>query len=42
MKKNIEERIDKSQDLFERNIQYKSIKVDETFPEYIFKNKLIF
>ena len=40
--KNIEERIDKGKDLFERNIQYKSIKVDETFPEYIFKNKEYF
>ena len=26
-------------DLFNRNIEYKPIKIDETFPDYIVKNK---
>ena len=36
---NIEKKILKGEDLFNRNIKYKIIEVDETFPEYIFKNK---
>ena len=39
---NIENKIKKGEDLFGRNIKYKAIKVDETFPEYIFKNKEYF
>ena len=39
---NIETRIKKGEDLFKRDIQYKVIEVDETFPEYIFKNKEYF
>ena len=41
-KNNIETRIKKGEDLFKRDIQYKVIEVDETFPEYIFKNKEYF
>tara|TARA_X000001036_G_scaffold438697_1_gene487256 strand:+ start:797 stop:1612 length:816 start_codon:yes stop_codon:yes gene_type:complete len=40
--KNIENKIKKGEDLFGRNIKYKAIKVDENFPEYIFKNKEYF
>ena len=35
----IAKKIDKGEDLFERNIKYKKIKVDKSFPEYIFNNK---
>ena len=40
--RSIEKKIQKGEDLFERNIKYKPIKVDETFPKYIFKNKKYF
>ena len=32
-------RIKNEKDLFDRNIQYKKIEVDNSFPEYIFNNK---
>ncbi len=40
--KNIEKKINEGKDLFNRNIKYQAIKVDETFPEYIYKNKNYF
>ncbi len=36
---NIEKRIIDGKDLFDRDIIYKKIEVDKTFPEYVFKNK---
>ena len=39
---NIEKKIKNGEDLFNRNIKYKAITVDETFPEYIFRNKKYF
>ena len=33
--KNIEERILKGEDLFNRNIKYRVIKIDDNFPKYI-------
>ena len=39
---NIEKKIKNGEDLFNRNIKYKAITVDESFPEYIFKNKEYF
>ena len=39
---NIEKKIRNGEDLFNRNIKYKAITVDETFPEYIFRNKEYF
>ena len=35
----IEKRIAAGEDLFEREIQYKIIELDNTFPEYIVNNK---
>ena len=35
----IKERIDNNRDLLERDYKYKKIDIDETFPEYIIKNK---
>ena len=35
----IKKRISNGQDLFDRKIEYKTIEVDETFPEYILHNK---
>ena len=40
--KNIKIKIKKGQDLFDRNIKYKTIKIDKTFPTYILKNKKYF
>ena len=40
--KNIELKIKKGEDLFNRNIKYKAIKVDESFPKYILENKEYF
>ena len=40
--KNIKIKIKKGKDLFDRNIKYKAIKVDKTFPLYIRKNKEYF
>ncbi len=37
--KKIEERIKNNQDLFDRNIKYEKIDLDETFPSYIIENK---
>ena len=37
----IKERIDNKRDLLERDYIYKKIDIDETFPEYIIKNKKI-
>ena len=37
--KKIEQRISKGQDLFERNIKYNIVELDDTFPEYIVLNK---
>jgi beta-1,4-mannosyl-glycoprotein beta-1,4-N-acetylglucosaminyltransferase len=36
---NIEKQILKGEDLFKRNIKYKVVNLDNTFPNYIFKNK---
>ena len=38
-KKKIEEKIANSIDIFERGFKLKKINIDETFPEYILKNK---
>ena len=37
--KNIENKILNNRDLFNRDIKYKSVDVDNTFPDYILKNK---
>ena len=37
--KNIEERITKGQDLFNRSIEYKVVKIDNNFPRYIIENQ---
>ena len=37
----VEEKINKGEDLFNRNMKYKAVAVDESFPEYIVKNKEI-
>ena len=37
--KNIEERILKGEDLFNRNIKYRVIKIDDNFPKYIVENQ---
>jgi len=36
---NIEKRIINGKDLFDRNIKYKAINIDENFPDYILNNK---
>ena len=38
----IKKRISLGEDLFHRKIKYKKIDVDESFPEYIYKNKEMF
>jgi beta-1,4-mannosyl-glycoprotein beta-1,4-N-acetylglucosaminyltransferase len=38
-KKRIEDKIAKGEDLFEREIKYNVVDLDETFPDYILKNK---
>ena len=38
----IKKRISQGKDLFHRNIEYKKINIDNTFPEYIIKNKEMF
>ncbi len=38
----IKEKISSGKDLFKRNIQYKRIDLDNTFPDYIINNKLMF
>ena len=38
----IAKRIQNSQDLFDREFQYKKIEIDESFPEYIVKNKTMY
>ncbi len=38
----IEEKISLGQDLFERKINYKKVEIDDSFPEYIVKNKEMF
>ena len=38
----IAERIKNEQDLFNRNIKYKKIEIDESFPKYILENKTMF
>ena len=40
--KKIEERIKKNQDIFDRNIEYKKIEIDKSFPKYIFNNQSMF
>ena len=37
--KNIEEKILKNEDIFERGITLKKIQLDSSYPDYIFKNK---
>jgi len=38
----IAQKIESKKDLFNRNIEYAKIEVDESFPEYILKNKAMF
>jgi beta-1,4-mannosyl-glycoprotein beta-1,4-N-acetylglucosaminyltransferase len=38
----IEKKISSGKDLFNRKIEYKKINIDNTFPEYIVKNKEMF
>ena len=40
--KKISERISNNVDLFDRNINYKKVALDKSFPEYIFNNKDLF
>ena len=40
--KNIVNRITERKDLFDRNIDYKPIKIDKTFPEFVYKNQQYF
>ena len=35
----IKKQISKGEDLFQRDIKYKKIDIDDTFPDYIVKNK---
>ena len=42
MKKKIAERIKNNIDLFDRNINYKKVDLDKSFPEYVFNNKNLF
>ena len=37
--KNIEDKIKKGQDIFDRNINYKKVEIDESYPKYIIENK---
>ncbi len=37
--KNIEGKISRGEDLFDRNINYKKVDIDNSFPDYIVKNK---
>ena len=38
----IKKKISSGEDLFQRNISYKKVNLDETFPEYIINNKKLF
>ena len=38
MKKKIEERIKNRVDIYERNLKYERIDLDNTFPKYILEN----
>ena len=38
----IAKRIKNGQDLFDRNIKYEKIEIDESFPKYVFNNKAMF
>ena len=38
-KNNIEMKISKGEDLFDRDIKYNIVNIDESFPDYIFENK---
>jgi beta-1,4-mannosyl-glycoprotein beta-1,4-N-acetylglucosaminyltransferase len=38
-KKNIEDKIKKGQDIFDRDINFKKIEIDESYPKYIIENK---
>jgi len=40
--KKITKRIENKQDLFNRDIEYSKIEIDESFPKYIFENKSMF
>ena len=40
--KNIKDKISQGKDLFDRKIDYKIVPIDESFPEYIIKNKNTF
>ena len=40
--KKIKLKIERGKDLFNRNMKYKVIAVDESFPEYIVNNKDLF
>ena len=40
--KKIKSKIERGKDLFNRNMKYKVIAVDESFPEYIVNNKDLF
>ena len=34
----INEKINRGVDIFDRNIEYRKVEIDSTFPEYIFNN----
>ena len=38
----VKKKISSGEDLFQRKIKYKKINIDNTFPEYIVKNKEMF
>ena len=40
--KKIAEKISKGKDLFDRDLEYKKIEIDDTFPTYILENKIKF
>ena len=35
----IKRKIDQKKDLFDRNYNFKVLKIDDTFPKYIYENK---
>ena len=37
--KNIQEKIEKEQDIFNRDIKYRKVEIDRSFPKYIYENK---
>ena len=39
--KNINESIQKGSDVFHRQVNYKKVEIDYSYPEYIIKNKML-